>query len=286
MRHIQRLYDWFAYFNGLREGRNLKPHHVRDGAAFAELCVTLQRRGFEYGRMVPNGPPTDAEFRARLAEVRAARSDGRRHKIEDVVTYRELDDTFLEPGRKLVVPTRPPMDDLDHGDKVHSQPGFTTLEKKIFIILRAYLEICSRAHVRLASAIANQLDADYADRADITFGQVKAPWYKHLTRVDGRRRLVPSKVHKTSAYVFNLEALESLHGADLLVAFGLGGTQTLVLAHRLRNDLAWALDHPGFTMFEMTAPDEATASGGLEFADQWKFDTVLEGVRLPPPSKE
>ena len=278
-----RLYHWFSYFYGLREGRSLKPHHVRDGAAFPEMCVPLQRRGLEYGRLVPNGPPTPDEFNERLAELEAAAGGGR-HNIEDVVTYSEFDDSFLKPGDTLVVPTRPPMNDLDHYDKVRSQPGFTTLEQKIFRILRPYLDVCSRSHVRLVDVIAEQLPAAYANRADVTFRQVLAPWYKELAHLGGGKKSVRREARTTSAYVFYLAELPTLHGADLLVAFGMGGTQTLILCNRLRNDLAWVLDKPGFTMFEMTARDDEAAYGGLEFADLWSFDVVLQTECLPAPS--
>jgi hypothetical protein len=271
------FYHWLAYFYGLREGRTLKPHHVRDGAAFAELGVPLSRRGLEYGRLIPNGPPTPEEFRERRAELEGASSNGRRN-VEDVVTYMKIDDSFLKPRDVLVVPTRPPLNDLDHEDKVRSQPGFTTLEQKIFRACRPYLDVCSRSHVRLTPAVAERLPGVLADRANITFRQVKEPWYRDMARLGGRSRPPSSSdpACRTAAYLLYLAEVESLHGADLLVAFGMSGTQTLVTSHLLRTDLAPLLDRPGFTMFEMTATNGPTATGGLEFADRWQMEVVLQ----------
>ncbi len=272
------LYHWLAYFYGLREGRYLKPHHVRDGAAFAEHSVAFQRRGFEYGRLIPNGPPTPEEFWTRQAQVNAAREAETERRTENIVAYNQTDDSFLKPGDTVIVPTRPPLDDLYHGDRVRSQPGFTSLEEKVFRLMRSYIDVCSRSHVKLAPDVAARLPAHYANRADIVFRQTKEPWYKQLTRIHGGNRttFVKASARRTAAYVLSLPRVESLHGADLLVAFGMGGTQTLMLSHYLRRGLAGVFDRPGFTMFEMTAMDEATSSGGLECADRWNMEVVLQ----------
>jgi hypothetical protein len=271
--HSPHSYHWLAYYYGLRSGRRLKPHHVRDGAAFAELSVPLARLGLSYGRLVPNGPPTPEEYSAHQAALDAD-SDGGHRLIEDVARYTQIDESFLKPGDMLVVPTRPPMNDIFHGDKVRSQPGFTSIEQKIFRACRPYLQVCSRAHIRLSLLAADRLPDAFANRADVTFCQSKEPWYRKLARLDGggRRAKLPGQ---TAGYVLYLSALESLRGAGLLVVFGMGGTQTLVLCHRLRSDLAWLLDEPGFTMIEMTASENEPACNGLEFAHQWKLETVF-----------
>ena len=72
-----------------------------------------------------------------------------------------------------------------------------------------------------------------------------------------------------------IRGVESLRGADLLVAFGVGGTETLSICHRLCTDLAWVLDQPGFTMVEMTVSGDEPARGGLGFADELKMEIAL-----------
>lgn len=280
-------YHWLAYYCGLREGRSLKPHHVRDGAAFAELSVPMQRRGYTYGSLISNGPLTADAYTLRTEEFEAAGAAGHFPPIEGAVTYTPIDTSFLRFGDKIVVPTRPPLSDLDHHDKVRSQPGFTTIEQLLFRLLRRYLSVCSRSHVCLSPAIAALLSAEHANRADVTFRQVKAPSYKKLKRLglSGRATSVRREAHKTAAYVLHLTEVERLNGADLFVAFGMGGTHTLILAHRLRNDLDWVFDTPGFTMFEMTAKDEAAAAGGLESADRWSFDVLVHADPIPEPSQ-
>ena len=227
--------------------------------------------------MIPNGPPTAEEFLERRAELDAA-SEGGRRNIEDVATYSELDVSFLKPGDVLVVPTRPPFNDLDHGDKVRSQPGFTTLEQGVFRVCRPYIEVCSRSHMLLTEAVAQRLPKDFANRANVTFRQTKEPWYIQLACRDGGSR--PTRVHpsarKTAAYVLYLSEVGCLHGADLLVFFGMGGTQTLVISRRLRTDLSELLERPGFTVIEMTAPGDAEPCGGLDYAHKWNMEVILQ----------
>lgn len=273
-----RTYDWFAYFFGLRDHRHLKPHHMRDGPAFVEISALFQRRGYQYGQIVPNGPPEHEEFNEKVREVERI-SAGGPCNIEDIESLWHPDPGVVsfEPGNVIIVPTRPPLNDLVHGDKVRSQPGFTWLERQIFCLCRDYFPVCSRSHVRLSPAVAAHLGEAYGNRADIIYKGTGEPWYQKLTRLDGSpgKNRVPRRPRRTAAYVLFLSEVESLGGADLVLAFGMGGTQTLLICHRLRNDLAWVLDRPGLKMIEMTA-DDAETSGGLEHAHRWKMELVLD----------
>jgi hypothetical protein len=270
-RHIFE-YHWFAFYQGWLEGRNLKDHHLRDGAAFRELSVPLDDRG---GRDV-------------LVE------DNRRPLVEDIVEYEPVDVDFLEPGQLLVAPTRIPMNDFQQEDKVQVQPGFTALEQTIIRACRPYLPVCARSRVRIADPLADKLAPDYADRADIGFRMVKEPWYSLLCSAspEAKRRRPKGRRCRTAAYLLQLPEVAELNGADLLVMWGQGGTQTLAFAQLLRTDLSYLLDQYGFSMVELVGPEmggtpegEAPESEPFRLLDSllgWEVHVLLKGVLLDP----
>ena len=95
---------------------------------------------------------------------------------------------------------------------------------------------------------------------------------------------------RTAAYLLQLPEVPELNGADLLVMWGQGGTQTLAFAQLLRSDLSHLLDHYGLSMVEMVAPEQrdipwedATESFLLhDAAENWETNVLLDGVLLDP----
>jgi hypothetical protein len=288
-------YHWLAFYQRWLEGRNLKPHHLRDGPAFRELCVALDDRGGRFGKIIHNGPATPGETKKYREEIQRLVEMNQDPLIEDVVKYRVIDQSFLKPGQVLVVSTRVPMNDFQQEDKVQVQPGFTSIEQKVIRACRAYLEVCSRKRVRLSTAVAGELPAKYANRADVIFRVNHEPWYTTLTPIHSgaRVRRTPNTKKRTAAYLLQLPAVPELNGADLLVMWGQGGTQTLAFAQRLRTDLSGLLDHYGLSMVEMAAPAEQVPPREppreavlLEYAaEEWETKVLLDGVLLDPSGK-
>jgi hypothetical protein len=290
-RHIFE-YHWFAFYQGWLEGRNLKDHHLRDGAAFRELSVPLDDRGGRYVRLLRNGPATPQKLKHWARIIRKLVDDNRRPLVEDIVEYDPGDVDFLGPGQLLVAPTRIPMNDFQQEDKVQVQPGFTALEQTIIRACRPYLPVCARSRVRMAEALAARLAPDYADRADIGFRMVKEPWYSLLCTAspEAKRRRPKGRRCRTAAYLLQLPEVPGLNGADLLVMWGQGGTQTLAFAQLLRTDLSYLLDQYGFSMVELVGPEtagtpegEAPESEPFRLLDSllgWEVHVLLQGVLL------
>jgi hypothetical protein len=286
------VYHWFAFFEGWLKGKKLKPHHLRDGAAFRELSVALDERGGRYEKLFFNGPATPESAKHYQAIVEDLVNQNEDPLIEDIVDYRVVDESFLMPGQVLVVATRLPMNDFQQENKVQVQPGFTSLEQKIIRVCRKYLVVCARSRVRLANAVARELPPKYANRADVFFKAYSEPWYTTLnaTNPSARSRRAKSSGHRTAAYLLQLPEVPELNGADLLVMWGQGGTQTLAFAQLLRADLSHLLDHYGLSMVEMVAPEQrdtpwedATESFLLhDAAEDWETKVLLDGVLLDP----
>ncbi len=249
----------FCYYNYRRRGRTLKPAHLRDGHALFELMDVMIRRGFEHGELFLNTPPTVEE----LDE----------HDWNGPVA--EVDESFLHPDDVLLILTRPPFSDLYHHDKVHSQPGFTSLERKMFEEARTYIAESSRSHLRLQPEVAKHLKEEYQTRADITFRQVKDPYYRECFDIDGHsRKRFRKQDRRTAAFLLYLDHAPSI-GSGLVLAFGMGSTETLVWARRLRTDFSHLFDKPGFTMVEMVEQQVPERPTRLSFAPDWKIDVAL-----------
>jgi hypothetical protein len=53
---MQRRFFRFSYHAPQKKGRDLRPHQLRDGAAFAELAAVLSSQGYYYGGRLLNYP--------------------------------------------------------------------------------------------------------------------------------------------------------------------------------------------------------------------------------------
>ena len=289
---VEYEYSWFAFYQGWLEDRNLKGHHLRDGPAFRELCVALDDRGGRYEKTFRNGPATPAKRRHYEQLIKQLVRENQQPLIEDVAEYQPVDESFLQKVKLLVVTTRLPMNDFQQENRVQVQPGFTSVEQKIIQACRPYLNVCARSRVRLSKGLAAKLPNEFADRADIRFRAVGEPWYNELHTLnpsDRQRRPKPSG-RRTAVYVLQLPSVPELNGADLLVIWGQGGTQTLALAQRLRSDLSFLLDYYGLSMIEMVAPERAEGLKGedlemepirlLDAAHEWEAHVLLQGELL------
>ena len=290
-------YSWFAFYQGWLENRNLKGHHLRDGPAFRELCVELDDRGGRFEKTFRNGPATPAKRRHYEQIIKELVRANQQPLIEDVAEYQTVDESFLQKGKLMVISTRLPMNDIQQENKVRVQPGFTSLEQKVIRACRPYLDVCARSRVRLSDALAAKLPNEFADRADIRFRAYDEPWYTELHTLnpsDRLRRPKPSG-RRTATYVLQLPSVLELNGADLLVIWGQGGTQTLALAQRLRTDLSALLDCYGLSMIEMVVPERAPGLEGedlemepirlLDAAHEWEAHVLLQGELLDANGK-
>jgi hypothetical protein len=259
----QRLAHVLLWYYAKRRDMTLKPHHTRDGSALFELLAILTSRGYGIGEQCWNFPPSDPE--------------------DATIIPAEIPN--LEAGDLVLIGTRLPLDDSAHGDRIKIERGFATPEEIVFAIARRYFAVLARSHVRLTDALAARLPADRTTRADLWVRVLKAAWYRECKSLDGRQlQRFREGEHRTPAFVIRLNGVEALNGADLLIAFAMGGTETLIWARRLRTDFSHLLWRPGFTFVEMIPPEESGRPDrptNVSFAHKWTIEEVLHVADVP-----
>src|SRR5260221_2725324 len=102
-------YHRFAYSMALRSGEEPNLAKIRDGAAFSEVAAPLAKLGHEYGQIIYNPP----------------------YNPKKPTNGREPFN-FIKPDDLIVLTTRPPLDDSQHGDTKLVRASRTHLEKQIF----------------------------------------------------------------------------------------------------------------------------------------------------------
>ncbi len=259
---------WFTPYNKRHRGRKLRLNHVRpDGPAFAEIHAAFHERGYTYGGLLPNSPPSEKELKL--------------HGNQPPLLPNEK---LLGRGDLVVMVGNPAPHAPQQGDPIRIERGHTTLEQKTEEILGVHFEVLARSHIRLAEHYANRLREPYRNRADITFTKKgDFTWYDLCQRLNNTdRQSFERKPRRTAAYVLNHPALPSLRGAGLFLAFGPSGNHTLALAYRLRTDLRGLLDEPNFTLLEVSNAVQPPRPTDLRFVSDWTFEIVLrEPPRVP-----
>ena len=114
----------FAYHASQISDVRMRMHQGRDADALLELLPVLNQKGYRYEGLLLN-PPSE--------------------KREDAPV---VDISFLSASDLVVLTTRPPLHDIEAGDKRPIRRSFTNLEELIFAALRPkYLAWC--VHGRL-----------------------------------------------------------------------------------------------------------------------------------------
>ena len=189
-------------------------HKVRDGLASGLLISFLHGEGYEYAGPILNLPDTVA------AELKG--TGGIKHS-EVPVGGSDL----------LLLATRPPLKDYEEGEpytKRYILRSHSTIEEKVFQELEThFFTECSREHVNLRPGV--ELPEGHEDLRSISFKE------------SGGAHVAKASVHcgsgETVAYVLSTAAVRP-GGPRLLAAFGIGGTETLLLAHLIRTDPQFA----------------------------------------------
>ena len=248
----------FSYFLPRKQrNRGLNPAQTRDDAAGREVLAALLERGFRYGEPILNFPP----------EVNP-------NRLVDENDLFPIDLSFVDRGDFLLTLTRPPMRDVEYGDRKRIIPGNTDVERRIFEAWDEYLEIVVRSHIKLRPHLRNRLRAGYESRSDMTFRQKGGGFYGGLNAIDGRGYRPPPSRGLTAAFLLRVEELPG-GGPGLINAFGMDATATLVWAYRLRRDFAYLLERPGFVMVEMQAAPIPPRPTNLRFANDWKIEPLI-----------
>ncbi len=248
----------FSYFLPRKQqNRGHKPPQTRDEGALIEVLAALLDRGYRYGEQILNFPP--AQNPNRLV------SEDELHPV---------DTSFIDRGDLLLTLTRPPIRDIEYGDRKMLEPGNTDVERRIFEAWGEYLEIVARSHIKLQSHLHDKLRAGYENRRNMTFRQRGGGFYRDLNSQDGNGPRPPSSSDLTAAFLLRVEELPG-GGPGLINAFGMDANMTLVWAYRLRRDFAYLLERPGFVMVEMQSAPVPTRPTNLRFALDWKIEPLI-----------
>jgi hypothetical protein len=242
-------YHRFAYSMPVRSGEVPNLAKVRDGAAFTEVTTPLIKLGYEYGQMIYN-PPFNPRASAELSAER----------------FR-----FIKSSHLIVLTTRPPMDDVTHGDKKLVQPSHTHLEKQVFAECRKFFAVSSRSHVQLTPAAGANFE-----KAELVFHQHKSARLKFYKRLDEfRGRCVSKKSNISLGFFLRTKAIPE-YGCGLLASFGMGSRETLVWNRIVRTRFPEWVNRPAFIVAEMNLNAIPANPMTLEFVDQIKTKILLE----------
>lgn len=182
-------------------------HKVRDGLASGLLVSVLINNGYEYGGPVLNIPDAVAEELNRLEKIKI---------VDDPSGRSDL----------LLLTTRPPLNDFDDGENNVKRPilcSGSKIEEAAFDKLRVFFRGCSRSRVILHPEIHLPPEAEHF--RDLSFKQSGGALVKQPSHPDLKNRTV--------AYMLSTPPIRHL-GPRLVAAFGIGGTETLILAYLIR----------------------------------------------------
>jgi hypothetical protein len=182
-------------------------HKVRDGLAILELSPLLYEAGYTYGGAILNIPK----------------------ELQGLIPLKETV-TDIEQHDMVLLTTRPPLD--EEGVRRPIQSSGSELEQYIFRSLRAFFRTCDRSEIVLAEELKPAID-------DERVNELRAVLFYQSN--GGRVRLVdsiarprePMESRLTLGYLISIPTIPP-RGFRLLVAFGMGGTETLRFCHLLR----------------------------------------------------
>ena len=242
-------YHRFAYSMPVRSGDGPNLAKIRDGAAFSEVTAPLAKLGYEYGQMIYN-PPFNPALGTEL---------GAEHFH------------FIKPSHLMVLTTRPPLDDVTHGDKKLVQPSHTHLEKQIFTECRKYFAVSSRSHVQLTPAAGANFE-----KAELVFHQHKSARLKSYKRLDEfRGRCVSKKANISLGFFLRTKSIPE-YGCGLLASFGMSGLETLIWNRIVRTRFPEWISQNAFIVAEMDLTAIPKNPVTLEFVNQIKAEILLE----------
>ena len=185
-------------------------HKVRDGLASGLLVSFLYEEGYKYGGPILNLPESVAD---------ALKSIGGIDHRDDPASASDL----------LLLATRPPLRDFEDGEpytKRYILRSQTALEANVFQELQMhFFTECSREHVNLNPGV--ELPQGHNDLRSISF---KESGGAHVAKASAHCGL-----DETVAYMLSTGPVRP-NGPRLLAAFGIGGTETLLLAYLIRTD--------------------------------------------------
>jgi hypothetical protein len=242
-----------VYSTRPEHGRQPRIAHQRDGDAFMEICELLREAGYKFADIIYNFPSS-----------------------KTVIDLRRFVSSHV-----IVQVTRPPGDDVASGHRRIVHPSGTNLERIVACALNTYFNELSRAIVSLTPEFAAHLKPGYEERARIQFKLQPNATYQAWKRCGPGKMLAASHPTRTAAYFLRTPPLWE-DGPSLILAFGMGSTETYIWARLLRTRYPHFItsESPRFVMAELIpAPVPLHPIDG-SFAEQWQAEIILD-VDLP-----
>lgn len=231
-------------------------HHMRDGAATAELMAALVPLGYTYETALNFYPelPLPAEKFSFLGST---------------------------PGTLLVLTTRPPLEGKSAGRATfakglkHSQ---NALEEAIFSALEPFFVLTGRYAVDLTREASRWLKPDAQDMAVLTFSK------KSHALIDGKgpygidhawTTAVKSQWRQTAGYFVHVDKIPNFP-CGLICCFAPGGVENLLFARLVRKRHSAWLKRPVFAFARFNLPHAAEDTPlCAEFLDDQITEDVL-----------
>lgn len=221
------VFHRFAYSTAIRDGESPRPFRTRDGAAFCELAAILTAMDWEYGSLIYNYPNS---CMAPPRELVGMPSPGR--------------------GECLVLTTRPPIDDCQHGDRRMVPWSNSGLEKAIFADLKPGLfSVCARSHVRISDVVSGPS----LEEGDFVFRETKDGRLISVCNLDfgKRRHTFPDVDYRTIGFFIKKPEVTG-YRCGLIASFGMGGIETLIWNRLVRERYySWLSEASCFIVAEL-----------------------------------
>jgi len=233
---------WFSYTLPTRRDRETQAFQLRDGEASRCLTDALFDLGYRSKNTIINYP-----------------SPGPNLRPFDMTRFTE-DDLIL-------MTTRPAMQDGIIGDRRGIPRSYTVLEDDLFKEpLGKVFDCCARSQIRLADLIAS-ISPEIAARQLMQFRQNGGAAYQAYSSRHRDWTRVEIGSTQTAAFLVYVEHAWP-GGPAFLLAFGVGGTETLVWCRLLQTRFPELLCTKSFVMVELhsEAPKQPQT---LDFADSW-----------------
>ncbi len=252
------VHPFLTYDNPRDYDRCPRIFQLRDGAATIETLAAMNELGYKTGETLLNAP-------------------GPNFGEEDGPPLYRIDLSRVERDDVIATTTRPPLSDLDIGNKKKVHRAWTDLEQTVLDNWEEILNEISRSWVSLAPRTRRLLREGYENRRAINFlSREGAPYSKGNAR-DGQGPKKLDGTHRTAAFLLRREELWP-GGPGYVGTFGMDGTMSVIWAYLLRHKHAELLEKPGFTMVEMTTGPLPERPSGLHFSEGWEVEIIAHEV--------
>lgn len=245
----------FAYYVDGRNDRERLPHQLRDADAAMFILPIFTRCGFDFAGPLWN-PPADEQY------IGGSRGAGMPVGDGDIV----------------LLTTRPPMDDLEQGDRSCIRPSNTPLERIVFNTVRRHLRRCARSNVIVETYYAAKFPA---------IGLLQHLWLRqtHGAAIQRFRSLngewQTPEPHRPRSVAFLLCERLWDGGPRLVASFGFSGPETLLWNYFVATHHPDLIESDTFVMAEIQSPRKMPqyCESMKEFASHYSIRLLAHEVR-------